>query len=117
MSATTQHDILDLPSDSAEFIFRDFARSIISSYIKPLEGDIHHDFSPVPLVCDTSIKSNVVGILGAGVGGLYTALILQSLGIPFEIIEGSDRIGGRLYTHKFEHKKAGKYDYYVSVSF
>jgi len=54
--------------------------------------------------------SNVVGIMGAGVGGLYTAIMLQSLDVPFEIIEASDRVGGRLFTHKFE--KGGDYDYF-----
>ncbi|KAI6020436.1 hypothetical protein BKA83DRAFT_498359 [Pisolithus microcarpus] len=51
-----------------------------------------------------------VGILGAGVGGLYTALILDSLGIEFEILEASDRVGGRLSTYNFPDGK--KYDYY-----
>ncbi|KAI6045465.1 hypothetical protein EDC04DRAFT_2559545 [Pisolithus marmoratus] len=51
-----------------------------------------------------------VGILGAGVGGLYTALILDSLDIEYEILEGSDHVGGRLSTHKFPGGK--KYDYY-----
>lgn len=52
-----------------------------------------------------------VGILGAGVGGLYTALILDSLSIEYEIIEASDRTGGRVSTYKFPN--GGKYDYYV----
>jgi len=52
-----------------------------------------------------------VGILGAGIGGLYSALLLQSLDVPFEIIEASDRVGGRLYTHKFQNGR--KYDYFV----
>ncbi|KAI6041671.1 hypothetical protein EDC04DRAFT_2892921 [Pisolithus marmoratus] len=51
-----------------------------------------------------------VGILGAGVGGLYTALILESLDIEFEILEASDHVGGRLSTYKFPG--AQKYDYY-----
>ena len=61
-----------------------------------------------------------VGILGAGVAGLYTAMILDSLGIKYEIIEGSKRHGGRLYTHKFkEHSKntqepSALYQYFVS---
>lgn len=52
-----------------------------------------------------------MGILGAGVSGLYTAIMLQSLGIEFEIIEASGRVGGRLFTHRFE--KGGENDYYV----
>lgn len=52
-----------------------------------------------------------IGILGAGVGGLYTALILDSLDIGYEILEASDRAGGRLSTYTFPN--GGKYDYYV----
>lgn len=40
----------------------------------------------------------VVGIIGGGISGLYAGLLLQSLGIEFEIFEKSDRVGGRLKT-------------------
>ncbi|KZV87220.1 hypothetical protein EXIGLDRAFT_752364 [Exidia glandulosa HHB12029] len=52
-----------------------------------------------------------VGIVGAGVAGLYTAMILDSLGIPFEIIEQSGRVGGRVFTFKFDNNKDG-YQYF-----
>ncbi|KAG0694127.1 hypothetical protein DFH29DRAFT_1073006 [Suillus ampliporus] len=55
-------------------------------------------------------ETGTVGILGAGVGGLYTALMLDSLGINYEILEASDRTGGRLFTHHFSNDK--EYDYY-----
>ncbi|KAI6020431.1 hypothetical protein BKA83DRAFT_16922 [Pisolithus microcarpus] len=51
-----------------------------------------------------------VGILGAGVAGLYTALILDSLDVEFEILEASNQVGGRLSTYKFPNGR--KYDYY-----
>ncbi|KZP10613.1 amine oxidase [Athelia psychrophila] len=51
-----------------------------------------------------------VAILGAGVGGLYTAMILESLGIEFKIIEATGRVGGRLRTHKFSDDDAQYYD-------
>ncbi|KAL4266201.1 FAD/NAD(P)-binding domain superfamily protein [Pleurotus pulmonarius] len=57
----------------------------------------------------------VVGILGAGIGGLYAALILNSLDIKYEIIEATGRSGGRLYTHKFKKQDGSpgdEYDYY-----
>lgn len=57
--------------------------------------------------------SKPVGILGAGVGGLYAAMMLQSLGIPYEILEGSKRTGGRVFTYEFSKMK---HDYYVSFS-
>lgn len=40
-------------------------------------------------------KGNVV-IIGAGAAGLYAGYLLQSKGISFQILEASDRIGGRL---------------------
>lgn len=52
-----------------------------------------------------------VVILGAGVAGLCTALILDSLDVEFEILEASDRVGGRPSTYKFPDGK--KYEYYA----
>ncbi len=40
----------------------------------------------------------VVGIIGGGITGLYAGLMLQSIGVEFEIFEKSDRVGGRLKT-------------------
>ena len=72
------------------------------------------DFLPLP---PRALTDHVepVGILGAGVGGLYTALILQSLNVSCEIIEAADRTGGRLFTHKFAD--GGFYDYFVSFNY
>lgn len=56
-----------------------------------------------------------VGIIGAGVGGLYAAMMLESLDIDYEILEASERVGGRLYTHPFSKKE---HDYFVcSISY
>lgn len=52
-----------------------------------------------------------VGIIGAGMTGLYTAMILKSLGIKYEILEASKRPGGRVYTHYFDEEKRDG-DYY-----
>jgi protoporphyrinogen oxidase len=57
-----------------------------------------------------------VCIIGAGVSGLYIAMMLDSLGIKYELMEGSSRTGGRLYTHNFP-KFPGKYQYYVINDF
>lgn len=51
-----------------------------------------------------------VGIVGAGMAGLYTAMILKSLEIKYEILEASDRIGGRVYTHRFTDGPGDYYD-------
>ncbi|KAJ7820690.1 hypothetical protein B0H13DRAFT_2377743 [Mycena leptocephala] len=47
-----------------------------------------------------------IGILGAGIAGLYAALLIDYLGpecgITYDILEANpDRTGGRLYTHRF----------------
>ena len=54
-----------------------------------------------------------VCIIGAGTAGLYTAMILESLGIDYQIVDADtrDRIGGRLFTFHFPN--GGPYDYYV----
>ena len=54
-----------------------------------------------------------VCIVGAGVAGLYIAMILDSLEIPnltYDILEANDRVGGRAYTHHFSNKKHDYYD-------
>jgi len=64
-----------------------------------------------------------VGIIGAGAAGLYAAMLLDSLGIDYDIHEASDRVGGRIYTYHFDQEAWDKstpndpayYDYYVSL--
>ncbi|KAF5325025.1 hypothetical protein D9619_010096 [Psilocybe cf. subviscida] len=66
------------------------------------------------------IKVDKIGIVGAGVAGLYAAMILQSLNIDYEILEANDRIGGRVFTHRFNGDKGvdapvndpARYDYF-----
>ncbi|TFK66663.1 FAD/NAD(P)-binding domain-containing protein [Pluteus cervinus] len=54
-----------------------------------------------------------VGIIGGGVGGLYAAMILQSMKIKYEILEATDDIGGRLYTYHFDKSKPpGGHEYF-----
>ncbi|KAI0532529.1 hypothetical protein GGR58DRAFT_489917 [Xylaria digitata] len=54
-----------------------------------------------------------VCIIGAGIAGLYIALILETLDIPevsFDFFEASDRIGGRCRTHQFSDTLHDYYD-------
>lgn len=46
------------------------------------------------------------------VAGLRTAMLLQDMGIPYEIFEASERAGGRVFTYEFPAKDIqGKHDY------
>ncbi|KAG1817807.1 hypothetical protein DFJ58DRAFT_833334 [Suillus subalutaceus] len=71
------------------------------------------DISSVGLIgiSDAALQKPV-GILGAGAGGLYTALILQDLGIPYHIIEAQGKVGGRLLTYKFQDGTGSPYNYF-----
>ncbi|MGF1676131.1 MAG: flavin monoamine oxidase family protein, partial [Rivularia sp. (in: cyanobacteria)] len=42
-----------------------------------------------------------ITILGAGIAGLVAAYELERLGHEVDIIEGSPRVGGRVWTHRF----------------
>lgn len=60
----------------------------------------------------------VVGIIGGGFAGMYAGLILQSLGIEFEIFESSDRVGGRIktwYSSDYNEKNKDKACLYGEV--
>ena len=81
----------------------------------------YSSYTKVPTPKDVPMK---VGIIGGGAAGLYAAMLLDSLDIDYDIHEASDRIGGRIYTYRFDQQAWDKstpndpdyYDYYVSDS-
>ncbi|KAJ8475240.1 hypothetical protein ONZ45_g15681 [Pleurotus djamor] len=113
-----------MPYQSTYDIYAHYGRHLIDKHVTILQTKLNATLSaneqihlprdgatlPPSLVsADAQRPEMTVGILGAGVGGLYAALILESLGIKYEILEASKRVGGRLYTHHFSKEK---YDYY-----
>ena len=48
-----------------------------------------------------------VTIIGAGIAGLVAAYELEKLGHHVEVLEGSQRIGGRIHTHRVRSGPAG----------
>lgn len=75
------------------------------------------EFKPNPkTVLPAEIK---VCIVGAGAAGLFTAMIfdwlkskagkeIPDLNISYDIFEANDRLGGRLYTHRFQQSAKGR---------
>ncbi|KAL4723242.1 hypothetical protein ACLX1H_009732 [Fusarium chlamydosporum] len=64
-------------------------------------------------VTEPGLPPRKVCIVGAGIAGLYIAMILDDLQIPnleYEILEASDRVGGRVYTHRFSEEENDYYD-------
>ncbi|KAK0757469.1 hypothetical protein N5P37_010194 [Trichoderma harzianum] len=78
---------------------------------------LYSSIKPAPLKeaprAEEELPSRKVCIVGAGVSGLYIAMILDDLKIPnltYDIFESSSRTGGRLYTHHFTDAKHDYYD-------
>lgn len=69
-------------------------------------NSIQEDYRPVPKKSGDKPK---VCIIGAGSCGLRIAMFLQYLKIDFDILEASDRHGGRAFTYHFS---AAKHDYF-----
>ena len=94
-------------ASNPDAILAHHARLLIHDYTSSHET--RDTLLPLP---PRAVAGEPVGILGAGVGGLHTAVILQSLNVSYEIIESFNRTGGRLFTYKFPG--GGFYNYYVS---
>lgn len=90
-------------------------------FLRELLANSNYPHHPtVPTSPDCPLK---VGIVGAGAAGLYSAILLDSLGIDYDILEASDRVGGRVFTYRFNETAwdastpddPDYYDYYVRI--
>lgn len=55
-----------------------------------------------------------VGIVGAGISGLYAGLLLRRESHQVTIYERTNRVGGRIFTHHFTSPEASKDAYFES---
>ena len=105
-----------MASEEHPNIFAYRGRYLLSAYHDRHEKIIpHYDLSRLKLGLKNppATPDLPVCIIGAGVAGLYTAMILESLGISYQIVDADtrERVGGRLFTYHFPN--GGSYDYYV----
>ena len=59
-------------------------------------------------LANTETKKHIT-VLGAGVAGLVAAYELEKMGHTVDIMEASNRIGGRVWTHRFGTEKDAPY--------
>ena len=71
-------------------------------YLDKLAG-VHDDCSESSFMHHSLPSSLEVGIVGGGMAGLYSAMLLQHYipGVKVKIYEAGDRVGGCIYTHRF----------------
>ncbi|KAK3370575.1 hypothetical protein B0H63DRAFT_528291 [Podospora didyma] len=119
----------DLPPFSVPGLRAAYAKHLLDKYLRQKHARVfnrdyvgalpHVDPIPVPGDVDKShgdLGTNFTGricIVGAGVSGLFTAMILKYIGIDdFDILEASDRVGGRVYTYEFPDDPNCPHNYY-----
>ena len=95
------------------YAYRD--RQLLSRYNEQHKDIPPYDLSKIKEVLRNPEPSptSPVCIIGAGMAGLYTAMIFESLGISYQIVDADTRarVGGRLFTYYFPN--GNPYDYYV----
>lgn len=83
--------------------------------VAPVGGFKPHDLPDAPAFDEKPVSECLpIAIIGAGVAGLYSALILDLFNIEYEILESSSRAGGRIFTKSLDSvpEHEGPHDYF-----
>lgn len=106
LNAQSRAGITDRPDSIANF----------SSTPPIVYGNLTNPLSSLPAISKNSKKELgplKVCIIGAGISGLYIALLLDSLNDPdvsYEMLEASTQAGRRVQTHRFSGQTHGYCD-------
>ena len=94
-------------------------RHLLTAYHDRHQHIPHHELSAITPILQNPPPSDdlPVCIIGTGAAGLYTAMIFESLGISYHLVDANtrERVGGRIFTYHFPN--SGPYDYFVSKFF
>lgn len=77
------------------------------------KGTVFHkdELPPRPISNSRPLPPHTkVCIVGSGMSGMYSALILDHLGVDYDILEANSRPGGRILTHYFSPQHHDYYD-------
>ncbi|KAF9783369.1 amine oxidase [Thelephora terrestris] len=89
-------------------------RHLLRAYHDRHQHIPHHELSTITQVLHNPVPSDgsPVCVIGTGAAGLYTAMIFESLGINYHLVDADtrERVGGRLFTYHFPN--SGPYDYF-----
>jgi NADPH-dependent 2,4-dienoyl-CoA reductase/sulfur reductase-like enzyme len=110
--ASLQSDPVDPPKSIRVL----YGQTIIQQYHES-KGIGEH--TPLPTTPTMNVPADnaliaPICIIGAGVAGLYAAMMLDYLDLRYEVLEASERVGGRLFTKSLGNNA---YDYFVSIFF
>jgi len=89
-------------------------RANITPFYRPITTSVTQLLKKTRKAAVLNVVDLNVGIIGAGMSGLYAAMILKSLGINYTILEGhTTHVGGRIFTYRFPDYNAvtNKYSY------
>ncbi|KAI8149700.1 flavin-containing amine oxidoreductase-domain containing protein [Fennellomyces sp. T-0311] len=83
---------------------RGFSEQVFFDAVQYFEEHIAKVFAHTNFVSDS--KDKKIGIIGAGISGLFSGYLLDQAGLHnYEIIEASDRMGGRISTVYFNSEQ------------
>ncbi|KAL8733966.1 MAG: hypothetical protein Q9166_001727 [cf. Caloplaca sp. 2 TL-2023] len=73
--------------------------------IRESSQNVQRHYQALSLPVGSDLETMHVGIVGGGISGLYSALVLRREGHSATIFESSNRVGGRIYTHHFKDER------------
>ena len=107
------------PASQVPNVYAYRGRHLLTAYHDRHQHIAHRELSAITPVLQNPAPTGdlPVAIIGTGAAGLYTAMIFESLGINYHLVDADtrERVGGRLFTYHFPN--GGPYDYYVRKVF